>query len=687
MADQWKLMQTHLTIEELEIECRVRNIPLSQFGSDIAIQDILEKESKKIIEPPKASHVTDNPDSEINLFSYTIDELNMSVKKISENTRPEEILPLLVRTCHYVDRAERLKNSFRTDKNFNTLITSLRRLKQTMANWYEMSTMKFQTTIFKPPVSTMKTSNSNGSEPITTTNAARTDDMTLSDKTNFPTTTIAIENKNGTATANLGNVQNSIRISTNNGLDPNSSMSSSKGLPIFSYNNFDETMRARMVNGQTHNNLIYTTSSNLGPTQHSFDQQSHFNMVGNHPVHDINSIWTPLSKQANDNLHTNASAQANAMNQQRNHAALENLVNDRFVPPIHHDERLGFRPQNELIHVQGQQEQRPRYYKPPRWGLAFDGESDPRMYKSRHDIHIIHDVQDFIFRLEMYATRDAYPVHGLSSIIMNFVTGTAENWLWVFIRKNPGATWNAIKNAMLARFCSEDFEESTIHSIYHKLQGPKESINHYIMEIEALNNRLTNPLPEIQLMRTIRHNMSTELQDKTLHLRFNSIEELRSMCASYENLWAKHSHRSHTNNSNVSLPRRPPTIHEISTNNSEINNLHEGVNQMSIGINENEEASPISSVSALTRSNGNQNSKPISLAYTMCHNCKDMGHYFKDCPKEVSKEFCFGCRPTEIRLPFCSDCSKLIDLNKLPNVMASVAQRSDAAPTTHRQPF
>lgn len=65
-------------------------------------------------------------------------------------------------------------------------------------------------------------------------------------------------------------------------------------------------------------------------------------------------------------------------------------------------------------------------------------------------------------------------------------------------------------------------------------------------------------------------------------------------------------------------------------------------------------------------------SKPNKRADIKCHNCRESGHVFKDCPKPQQGIFCFKCGKDEVKSFECPDCQK--------NVAACLVSESEATP-------
>lgn len=80
------------------------------------------------------------------------------------------------------------------------------------------------------------------------------------------------------------------------------------------------------------------------------------------------------------------------------------------------------------------------------------------------------DVTDFIFRLETLVNVYDYPVECLVRFVFEFVSGTAEKWLWVFVRGNPNADWHEIREALSSRFVSSDSQSSIKRKVENRLQ-------------------------------------------------------------------------------------------------------------------------------------------------------------------------------------------------------------------------
>lgn len=289
----------------------------------------------------------------------------------------------------------------------------------------------------------------------------------------------------------------------------------------------------------------------------------------------------------------------------------------------------------------------------PKWKLSFDGKLERT---SAGDRSRSLDVVDFIFRLEMLAKRDNYPIVRLPLIISNFLTDSAEDWYWDYIRNNRDINWADMQEDMIARFTSHETEREIRRAIERRTQKPRESFNDFSIDLQMMNNRLRNRFPELELLEILRENMNPALQSATLTQRICSIEDLRVICQRYERLWNRSGHdpRFIPN----SFGRRTQNVSQLDYQEDRYceekavdykekqHDTVEAVNQDSVPF----------IASALA-------ARPVAPKYPdptlklICYNCSDIGHTFHDCLADWT-EFCTGCGKKGIRRPNCISCQK-----------------------------
>lgn len=285
----------------------------------------------------------------------------------------------------------------------------------------------------------------------------------------------------------------------------------------------------------------------------------------------------------------------------------------------------------------------------PRWNIFFEGTEGL-------------EVNDFIYKIEETARREYFPFDQLVRVLPHFMKGKASEWLWTYMRTHPGATWNDIRASMISRFCCYETEMETRNMIQRCIQNVDESINDFVLKIESYNSKLTNNrYSDAELVEILRNNMKSSLQNATLLLNFETVEQLRIACAKYERLWFRT--RQHNRSVNPPTYQRPrPNINEIyfpedeSYSDKSIGDynqypIHEfdrlQINEIRPEIHE---ALSVN-VSEIKASQPSSTQNPNFI----CWNCRDLGHTYWGCLQPLS-EFCYGCGKADVRLPQCPKC-------------------------------
>ena len=96
-------------------------------------------------------------------------------------------------------------------------------------------------------------------------------------------------------------------------------------------------------------------------------------------------------------------------------------------------------------------------------------------------------------------------------------------------------TWAEIKATLMSTFFPYEEEKALKEEIKNRYQKPFESITTYIAWIYAQNDKLTNPLPEEELVDAVSSYCADELQAAFGIHQFSTLDELESYCRLIEN--------------------------------------------------------------------------------------------------------------------------------------------------------
>lgn len=139
-----------------------------------------------------------------------------------------------------------------------------------------------------------------------------------------------------------------------------------------------------------------------------------------------------------------------------------------------------------------------------------------------------------------------------------------------------------------------------------------------------------------------------------MNVRITTINQLRILTQAYENLWNQSGYDPRTHFS----PRR------FSANELQVQYFP---NQST----DNSDSLENSVVDALNNPISNRGQMAV------CWNCRDMGHYYQDCPQDLLHVFCFGCGKDNTKKYNCLYCNKAKSENLRANFSRTGLQSSN----------
>lgn len=125
---EFNLIKDSLSSEELTVEYLVRGLSASQVGIEKSFLEALQKEAENASLKPKLSHITENPNDELNAINEKSVEIDEMVDRAEGSCLLIEQKKLMIKVTHWRDRAQRLGNSYRNLTGLNILIRSFERL-------------------------------------------------------------------------------------------------------------------------------------------------------------------------------------------------------------------------------------------------------------------------------------------------------------------------------------------------------------------------------------------------------------------------------------------------------------------------------------------------------------------------------------------------------------------------------
>ncbi|XP_046869353.1 uncharacterized protein LOC124461998 [Drosophila willistoni] len=260
------------------------------------------------------------------------------------------------------------------------------------------------------------------------------------------------------------------------------------------------------------------------------------------------------------------------------------------------------------------------------WKLRFNGKSGI-------------SVDEFIYRAEAMthqALEGNFVV--LSRYVSNLFEGNASEWFWRYHKKVSHIKWLDLCRALREQFKDERTDQHIKAAISKRRQGDKESFDEFYEAIVTLADKLSTPLPEIELLEHLRANLLPDIQHELLYESIASVSKLRQLVRTRETFMQ-------TVRKPLSVPPRPMP--------------RRVVNAVSIQTEEESEA---------------EDELPVVEAVNLvCWNCDTAGHPYQECVAE-RRVFCYGCSqnvvPDALSRVFTPDLAVLdsdlgIDLNSV----------------------
>lgn len=304
-------------------------------------------------------------------------------------------------------------------------------------------------------------------------------------------------------------------------------------------------------------------------------------------------------------------------------------------------------------------------------------------------------VDEFIFRVETLARLANIPHHALTLGLHQILSGSASTWYWIFIRREPYATWNRVKMELTGAFQSNVSDAAIRRMIMDRLQRANERFMEFAIAIQELEVRLTERMSERELLEALRRNMLPHIQDRLLFVPIDSVAQLQQRVHQVEELAQRQAE--------VQQYRRTAArVHEIAALPMVANEIGaaESFTQSSTAdrrfVQPPEEAdgrfNPFAAEVARNQvgeqGQGNEQRDWICAMetsadrnrLTICWNCDDIGHTFMDCaaPRLI---FCYGCGAKNVVRPQCAKCSvRQLQGNGPRNVRPTMPQQPSTNP-------
>ena len=273
-----------------------------------------------------------------------------------------------------------------------------------------------------------------------------------------------------------------------------------------------------------------------------------------------------------------------------------------------------------------------------KWGLIFDG--------NRSGLQ----VDDFLFRLEHLQNMYNCSWNDVLRDFHVLVEGDAKAWYWVFLSTNAKAgyadvDWSTLKCALAKRFKSHKGNYDVLQDILKRRQGLSEPVDKYFLEMMTLMGRLDAPMPEQDAVKLIKDNLNDSLKRIIYPITIYNLEHLRDQCWEAERTFGRREERSFAN-FNSRHVNRPVADVYYDEPEKEQGDIVEAIQYQH----------PKKSVQ-FAKTQGQQ---PPPVIAEGCWNCKQQGHFYRQCPSAKRGLFCYKCGCPDVVTPTCPHCIKNI---------------------------
>lgn len=242
-------------------------------------------------------------------------------------------------------------------------------------------------------------------------------------------------------------------------------------------------------------------------------------------------------------------------------------------------------------------------------------------------------VTQFLNRVEVLARNNRVPdAELLSQANFFFKEGSeAEEWYFTFCHKFT--SWAGFKHQLRLRFEQPNKDKVIERQILDRRQHPQETFNAFVSAIEKLAQQLTRPMSEERKLDILTENMRDCYKPFLTIYRIERVEELITICHGLD----KSMYRSYSNYTK----NKPHQIH----------NLEEADQELESERDEEEELNAIGQAMKRKKPIEKPREKPKESTGSipqeeqnniLCWNCRQYGHYWRDCDKQ-KKIFCHFC--------------------------------------------
>lgn len=140
------------------------------------------------------------------------------------------------------------------------------------------------------------------------------------------------------------------------------------------------------------------------------------------------------------------------------------------------------------------------------------------------------DIDDFVFRLEYLK-----PHYNISDreVVRDFhllVSESVKDWYWSFISTHGLTDWPVLRLALLSQYQTPRSNFEVMRDLVERKQQHNETIDMFFLAMNKLRSRLTQPMPEYDMIKIMKRNVNPNLAKIIYPLNVSSVEQLRIEC-------------------------------------------------------------------------------------------------------------------------------------------------------------
>lgn len=275
------------------------------------------------------------------------------------------------------------------------------------------------------------------------------------------------------------------------------------------------------------------------------------------------------------------------------------------------------------------------------WNVKFSGEENSM------------SLSEFLGEVDLFAESEGFSDRELFASAIHLFSGYARKWFkanCVDLR-----SWGDLVSALKEEFQSEYYDFLLLSEIDSRSQGREESFSAFLAVMVILFGKLCVPLSEQYKIYILRKNMLKEHAMAIATVEISTVRQLATICRRLDStrmLQEQNSGRC------VEPAFKTPTYVKKT--------VRPQVNVVDSGEDSGDELCELRR-KQFPRPNPNIGSKIIKSDKSnfRCFNCDQLGHVFRRCPVERTREFCFGCGLKDVKIMFCPKCN-ISQLNDTP---------------------